>query len=50
MLGTMITTTFLSVKASSKTYEYALPANKNGTFEEIDYWLGITLPIQLSAH
>jgi hypothetical protein len=49
MVGTMVTTNFLSVKTSSRTYEYALPVNKNGTFEEIHYWLSVVLPVKISA-
>jgi hypothetical protein len=50
MLGTMITSNFLTVKTASKTYKYVLPANKNGTFEEIYYWLSIVLPVKVSAN
>jgi hypothetical protein len=50
MLGTMITRNFLTVKTASKTYDYVLPANKNGTFEEIYYWLSIVLPVKVSAN
>ncbi|HET7390172.1 MAG TPA: hypothetical protein VFJ51_05055 [Nitrososphaeraceae archaeon] len=50
MLGTMITSNFLTVKTASKTYNYVLPANKNGTFEEIYYWLSIVLPVKVSAN
>jgi hypothetical protein len=50
MLGTMITTNFLTVKTETKTYNYVLPANKNGTFEEIYYWLSTVLPVKVSAN
>jgi hypothetical protein len=50
MLGTMITRNFLTFKTASKTYDYVLPANKNGTFEEIYYWLSIVLPVKVSAN
>ena len=50
MLGTMITRNFLTIKTASKTYNYVLPANKNGTFEEIYYWLSIVLPVKVSAN
>jgi hypothetical protein len=40
---------FLSVKTSNKKYEYALPVNKNGSFEEIHYWLSVVLPVKISA-
>lgn len=49
MLGTMVTTNFLSVKTSSKTYNYVIPVSKNGTFETIHYWLSIVLPVKISA-
>jgi hypothetical protein len=50
MFGTMIPTNFLTVKTSSKIYDYVLPANKNGKFEEIHYWLNVILPVKVSTH
>jgi hypothetical protein len=49
MLGSMITTNFLTIKTSSKRYDYRLPVNKNGTFEEIHYWLSVVVPVKVSA-
>jgi hypothetical protein len=50
MFGSMITRNFLTVKTSNKTeYNYVLPVNKNGTFEEIHYWLSVVLPVKISA-
>jgi hypothetical protein len=49
MLGSMITTNFLSIITSSDTYDYMLPVSKNGTFEQIRYWLSIVVPANLIA-
>jgi hypothetical protein len=49
MLGSIITRNFLTVKTSSKKYDYGLPVNKNGTFEQIHYWLGVTMPVKVLA-
>lgn len=49
MLGSMITRNFLTVKTSSKKYDYGLPVNKNGTFEQIHYWLGVVMPVKVFA-
>ena len=45
MLGTMITTNFLTVKTLGKTHNFTIPVNKNGSFENIYYWLSACLPI-----
>jgi hypothetical protein len=50
MLGSMITTNSLTINASSKRrYDYRLPVNKNGTFEQIHYWLSVVLPVKVFA-
>jgi hypothetical protein len=49
MLGSMITTNFLTIKTSSKRYDYRLPVSKNGTFEEIRYWLSAVIPVKVFA-
>ncbi|MFL6339454.1 MAG: hypothetical protein ACJ718_10200 [Nitrososphaeraceae archaeon] len=50
MLGSMITANFLTIKTSSKTYDYRLPVSKNGTFEQIHYWLSVVVPAKVFAH
>jgi hypothetical protein len=47
MLGSMITINFLTIKALGNTYDYVLPVNKNGTFEQIHYWLSVVVPANL---
>jgi hypothetical protein len=49
MLGSIITRNFLTVKTSSKKYDYGLPVNKNGAFEQIHYWLGVIMPVKVFA-
>lgn len=47
MLGTMIKVNFPTVKALNKTYNFVLPVSKNGTFDEIRFWLNIFLPLDI---
>jgi hypothetical protein len=49
MLGSMITTNFLIIKTLDKTYNYRLPVSKNGTFEQIHYWLSVVIPAKVFA-
>ena len=49
MLGNMITTNFLTINTSSNTYDYRLPVSKNGTFEQIHYWLSVVVPANVLA-
>jgi hypothetical protein len=49
MLGTMVKTNFLTVKTSNKTYNFVIPVSKNGTFDEIHFWLSVILPLNVSA-
>ena len=50
MLGSMITTNFLTIKTLSDTYDYMLPVSKNGTFEQIHYWLPVVVPVNIIAN
>ena len=50
MLGSMITTNFLTIRTLRKRYDYRLPVNKNGTFEEIQYWLSAVIPVNVFSH
>jgi hypothetical protein len=49
MLGTMVKTNFLTVKTSNESYNFAIPVGKNGTFDEIHFWLSVVLPLNVSA-
>jgi hypothetical protein len=49
MLGSMITTNFLTINTSSNTSDYRLPVSKNGTFEQIHYWLSVVVPANVLA-
>jgi hypothetical protein len=45
MFGRAIVSNFLHVKTlSGKEYDFTLPVNKNGTYEQIRYWIGVVLP------
>jgi hypothetical protein len=49
MLGSMITTNFLTINTSSIIHQYRLPVSKNGTFEQIHYWLSAVVPARVLA-
>ena len=45
MFGRAIVSNFLHIKTDSgKEYNFTLPVNKNGTYEEIRYWISVVLP------
>jgi hypothetical protein len=45
MFGRAIVSNFLSIKKSSgEDYKFTLPVNKNGTYEQIRFWMGVILP------
>jgi hypothetical protein len=50
MLGSMITTNFLTINTLSNIHDYMLPVRKNGTFEEIHYWLSAVVPARVVAN
>lgn len=48
MVGTMIMKNFLAIKTVNKTYDFTLPVNKNGKFEQIHFWLSVVLPVNVT--
>ena len=45
MFGRAIVSNFLYIKTSSgKEFDFTLPVNKNGTYEQIRFWIGVILP------
>jgi hypothetical protein len=45
MFGRAIVSNFLHIKTSSgKDYNFTLPVNKNGNYEQIRFWIGVVLP------
>jgi hypothetical protein len=45
MFGRAIVSNFLIIKKSSgEGYKFTLPVNKNGTYEQIRFWMGVVLP------
>jgi hypothetical protein len=45
MFGRAIVSNFLRIKTSSgKEYNFTLPVNKNGTYDQIRFWIGVVLP------
>ncbi|HYX56390.1 MAG TPA: hypothetical protein VE818_09550 [Nitrososphaeraceae archaeon] len=48
MVGTMIMKNFITIKTVNKTYDFTLPVNKNGKFEQIHFWLSVVLPFNVT--
>ncbi len=48
MVGTMIMKNFLTIKTENKTYDFTLPVNKDGKFEQIHFWLSVVLPVNVT--
>jgi hypothetical protein len=48
MVGTMIMKNFLTIKTANKIYDFTLPVNKNGKFEQMHFWLSVVLPFNVS--
>jgi hypothetical protein len=48
MVGTMIMKNFLTIKTVNKTYDFTLPVNKDGKFEQIHFWLSVVLPVNVT--
>jgi hypothetical protein len=48
MIGSAIMKNFLTIKTVNKTYDFILPVNKNGKFEQIHFWLSAVLPINVT--
>ena len=45
MFGRAIVSNFLHIKTlSGDKYDFTLPVNKNGTYEQIRYWISVILP------
>jgi hypothetical protein len=45
MFGRAIVSNFLTVKTTSgKAYNFTLPVNKNGAYEQVHFWVSVILP------
>lgn len=49
MFGRMVVSNYIKIKTASQTYEYKLPVNKNGNYEQTFPWLSTVLPIKISS-
>jgi len=47
MMGRMIVSNYLFLKTKNQSYRFELPVNKNGTFDQILYWLDAVLPFKV---
>jgi hypothetical protein len=50
MIGRMIQSNFIMIRTVGKVYEFKLPVNKNGNYEQIAFWLGVVVPIRITTH
>ena len=50
MIGRMIKSNFITIHSQTKVYEFTLPVNKNGNYEQIVFWLGVVVPVSISTH
>ena len=50
MIGRMIKSNFITIHSETKVYEFTLPVNKNGNYEQIVFWLGVVVPVTISTH
>lgn len=50
MIGRMIQSNFITIRGVGKVYEFKLPVNKNGNYEQIAFWLGVVVPIRITTH
>jgi hypothetical protein len=50
MVGRMIQSNFIEIHSETKVYDFALPVNKNGKYEQIVFWLGVVVPVSISTH
>lgn len=50
MIGRMVQSNFITIRSVGKVYEFKLPVNKNGNYEQIAFWLGVVVPIRISTH
>ena len=50
MIGRMIKSNFITIHSETKVYEFTLPVNKNGNYEQIVFWLGVVVPVSISTH
>jgi len=45
MFGRAIVANFLAIKASNgRKFDFKLPVNKNGTYEQVHFWVNVVLP------
>src|SRR3954469_22415415 len=47
MLGSAVSNNFLNIYTNEKYYSFIIPVKKNGDYEKIFYWLGLSLPISI---
>ncbi len=46
MMGRAIVMNYLTIKTKNVSYDFTLPVNKNGKFDEIHCWLNVILPLE----
>lgn len=47
MLGRAIVSNYIKIKTNDNTFDFTMPVNKNGKFEDIRRWLETVLPFEI---
>ncbi len=47
MLGRAIVSNYIKIKTNDNTFDFMIPVNKNGKFDDIRIWLETALPFQI---
>jgi len=47
MLGRAIVSNYIKIKTNDNTFDFTMPVNKNGKFEDVRRWLETVLPFEI---
>ena len=47
MMGRAIVSNYIKIKTNDNTFDFTMPVNKNGKFEDIRIWLETVLPFEI---
>jgi hypothetical protein len=49
MMGSVVQANFLTIKSKGKTFQFKLPARKDGQFDKVYYWMRTLIPVPVKA-
>jgi hypothetical protein len=47
MMGRAIVSNYIKIKTNDNTFDFTMPVNKNGKFEDVRRWLETVLPFEI---